>query len=884
MAQHSRGPRVVIVGLGVVGAAVADELVLRGWTDVTVVEQGPLFETGGSSSHAPGFVFQTSPNRAMTQLAQRTLRKLDGLSVNGEWVSKRVGGIELATTEERLRELRRRQGFAQSWGVPAQLIPPEQIAALWPGLDTTGLLGGLHTPTDAVVKGVRAVEFQARRAEAGGATLLPWTRVSAVNTSGSQVTGVQICPVDVEGSGVDTSETLPADVVLLCAGLWGPGMARDQLGLELPMLPVEHGFGFSLPVSTGVDAATEVVKPMLRHQDCAMYLREWGDRIAVGAYEHRPLPVTPDQIAAAEDFARTGIHPAVHPFTAEDFAPTWAEAQRLLPQLARGGEGAAGLDAARSFNGIFSFTPDGGPLLGPVPGTAGLWMAQSVWVTQSAGVGEVMADWMTTGDPGIDTHGLDLGRFDPAVVSSRWAQEQGEESYDEVYDIIHPKATTLRMRGLRTSAFHPRQQELGAVFESAAGWERPLWFESNQGLGEARLGDQPLPDRDAWSGRHWSPIAAREARHLREHVGLVDMSSLSRLQLHSTGHSTAVGTQPCTAVGTQPCTAVDADADPEGHGATAFLLDLHARGLLSRRPSRTVGGIVYALLLDERGRVLSDITLARTGPQSYHLGINGPLDTAWLRARIAEHQPAAGETLQLTDAGTGACGLGLWGPQARTVLQKLVAEDLSDEDFKFYRARQLRVAGVPVLALRLSYVGELGWELYAPAEFGRFLWDALMDAGQAQQIRPVGRRAFESLRLEKGFRLWGTDMTREHTPVEAGVDFAVTGEAAKKLAALGADVPRRRLQCLVLEDPAQVLLGHEPVFAPGGTDPLGYVTSADQGYTVGESIAYAWLEGSAQGAARSIGDPVEIACFGERLPAVVAAEPRFDPGSTRMRG
>lgn len=861
MAQHSKGPRVVIVGLGVVGAAVADELVLRGWTDVTVVEQGPLFETGGSSSHAPGFVFQTSPNRAMTQLAQRTLNKFDGLSVNGGWISKRVGGIELATTQERLLELQRRVGFAEAWGVPAELVSAEQIARLWPGLNTSGLLGGLHTPTDAVVKGVRAVELQARRAEAGGATLLPWTMVTAVDTAGSKVTGVQVCSVDAEHSGADAVRTLPADVVLLCAGLWGPGMGREQLGIELPMLPVEHGFGVSLPASTGVDEATEVVRPMLRHQDAAMYLREWGDRIAIGAYEHRPLPVAPEQIASAEDFARTGIHPAIHPFTPEDFAPTWAEAQRLLPHLVSQDPGMSGLDTARSFNGIFSFTPDGGPLLGPVPGTDGLWMAQSIWVTQSGGVGEVMADWMVTGDPGIDTHGLDLARFDRAVVSARWAREQGEESYDEVYDIVHPKATTLRMRGLRTSAFYGRHQELGAVFESAAGWERPLWFESNRQLGQAQLADRPLPDRDAWSSRGWSPIAAREARHVREHVGLVDMSSLPRLQLRSIDGS--VG-----------------GADADAHGATAFLLDLHSRGLLSRRPSKTVGGIVYALLLDERAGVLSDITLARTGRQSYHLGINGPLDAAWLEARIAEWRPAEAAGLQCADAATGSCGLGLWGPQARTVLQELVAEDLADEHFKFYRARQLRVAGVPVLALRLSYVGELGWELYAPAEFGGFLWDALIEADQSQQIRPVGRRAFESLRLEKGFRLWGADMTREHTPAEAGVDFAVTGEAAKKLASLGAGEPRRRLQCLVLQDPARVVMGHEPVFAPGSTDPLGHVTSAEQGYTVGESIAYAWLEGSDH----SIGDPLEIAYFGERLPAVVAAEPRFDPGSTRMRG
>ena len=864
MLQNLQGPRVVIIGLGVVGAAVADELVLRGWNNVTVVEQGPLFETGGSSSHAPGFVFQTSAHRAMTQLAQRTLDKLDGLQVRGEWVMKRVGGIELASSEARLQELHRRRGLAQSWGVPGELVSAEEVSRLWPGLNTEGLLGGFHTPTDAVVKSVRAVEFQAGRAQEGGARILPMTKVTGVCSHGGKVTGVEVRRVsggttDVGQQSEGDLETLPADLVIMCTGLWGPSVARDQLGIDLPMLPVEHGFGFSVPTHTGVDARTEVVKPMLRHQDFAMYLREWGDRIAVGAYEHRPLPVAPEDISGAEEFARTGIHPAIHPFTAEDFAPTWAEARRLLPQLAQSHEGMGGLDTARSFNGIFSFTPDGGPLLGPVPGTEGLWMAQSVWVTQSAGVGQVMADWVTTGDPGIDTHGLDLNRFDPAVISQRWAREQGEESYDEVYDIIHPKSSTLRMRGLRTSAFYPRHAQLGAVFESAGGWERPLWFESNKDLGQPMLGEVPLPPRDSWAARNWDPIASVEAVHMRTHVGLVDMSSLPRLTL--TGS--------------------------EAGEATAFLLELHSRGNLSRRPGKSVGSIVYALLLDERGGILSDITLARTGFDSYHLGINGSLDAAWLQEKIAQFgsvdaqaqgQPRSAP--QLRDASSGSCGLGLWGPAAREVLQSLVDEDLANEHFAFYRARSLRVAGVPVLALRLSYVGELGWELYAPAEFGAFLWDALYEAGQAHMIRPVGRRAFESMRLEKGFRLFGADMTREHTPTEAGVSFAVAGEAAARLAELGADEPRRRLVCLVLDDSATVLLGHEPVFTPAGTEPLGYVTSADQGFTLGLSIAYAWIDDPQLDA----GERLEIEYFGQRFAASIHAEPLFDPRSTRMRG
>lgn len=832
------GPRAVIIGLGVVGAALADELAMRGWTNIVAVDQGPLYVTGGSSSHAPGFVFQTGPNKAMAHLAQRTLDKLDGLEINGEWVAKRVGGIEIATTPERLDELARRHGFAESWGIPSRLIGPQEVCALWPGLDPEPILGGLHTPTDAIVKGVRAVEFQARRAQSTGVTLLPKTKVVGLVTEGSRVTGVRTLPV---GAPADAEpQLIPAEFVIAAAGLWGPGLSRDLLGFDIPMLPVEHGFAFSetLPQLRHIDEATEVIAPMIRHQGHAMYFREWGQRIAIGAYEHRPLPVAQQDIASAEEFDASGVHPAVHPFTEEDFAPTWAEAQKLVPWL-RGTE----LAAEKSFNGIFSFTPDGGPLLGPVPDIDGLWMAQAVWVTQSAGVAEVVADWITSGDPGMDTSGLDLSRFDPHVVSSRWAREQGEESYDEVYDIVHPKASTLRMRGLRTSAFYEREERLGAVFGAAGGWERPLWYDANAERSTPMLGETALPARQEWSARHWSPTAAVEARGLRESVGVVDMSSLPRVVLSGP------------------------DAEP--------LLN----SVLSRPVGKNPGTIVYGLLLSESGGILSDITVARL-KDSFHLGINGHQDTAWLRRKAAEFR----FDVTIADVSSGSCGLGLWGPQARRVLAQLADTDLSHEAFGFYKAREISVAGVPVLALRLSYVGELGWELYTPAEFGRFLWDALFDAGEPYGILPVGRRAFESLRLEKGFRLYGHDMTSEHTPAEAGLTFAVRGRAKETLATIGADRAHRKLVCLVLDDPSQVLMGHEPVYRPqaeGFTadEAVGYVTSADQGYTVGASIAYAWLPaGLAEPGAR-----VEIASFGDRYGAAVAVEPLYDPQGERMR-
>lgn len=817
MGVHAQ-PRVLIIGLGVVGAALADELTLRGLREVTVLDQGPLYVTGGSSSHAPGFVFQTNADRVMATLARRTLDKLDGAHLGDQWLLKRSGGLEIATTPERLQELRRRRGLAHAWGIPATLLGPEECAALWPGLDvaSAGVLGGLHTPTDGVVKSVPAVQWQAERALDRGARILGHTRVVGITTEAGRVTGVRVVPVP---AGDAEPEHLPADLVISCAGLWGPQVARDLLGFDLPMRPVEHGFGFSEPLDSlrgRIGPIEELQRPMLRHQDFSMYVREYVDRIGIGAYRHRPILVPEAEVASAEDFAVTGIHPAKHPLTWEDFEPSWLEAQRLLPEL----RGAAFGDG---FNGIFSFTPDGGPMLGPVAGTRGLWLAQAVWVSQSAGVAQVMADWIVKDDPGIDTHGLDYSRFDPALVTGTWSDARAADSYSVVYDVVHPHRPTPRLRGLRTSPFHDRQRELGAVFGETGGWERPLWFEANAPL----LAALPqVPEREGWAGEHWSPIAAAESHATRTAAVLYDMTALSRLEV-------------------------------SGPGATALL-----QRLLTRDVAAPLGGIRYALMLDAAGGVLSDVTVTRLGEERYQLGTNGNLDQVWITA----HAPAGVTVRALSGP---ECGLGLWGPNARAILASLTRDDVSPEGMRFYRAKQLDVAGAPALAQRMSYVGEMGWELYTGAEYGRWLWDALWEAGADHGLVAAGRLAFNSLRMEKGMRLYGTDLSREDSPTEAGLDFAVAGEGFLGAEALGERAARRRLVTLVLRDPDDVVLGNEGVYLPGGEAPIGRTTSADQGYELGRSIAYAWV--SADRAAP--GTALEIEYLGRRCPAEIAAEP-----------
>jgi glycine cleavage system aminomethyltransferase T/glycine/D-amino acid oxidase-like deaminating enzyme len=807
---------VVVIGAGIVGCAVADELTERGWTDVTVLEQGPLFRTGGSSSHAPGLVFQTTPNRTMTEFASYTVAKYSTLTLAGEWCFRQVGGLEVATTPERWRDLKRRHGWATSWGVDSHLRSPEECAALHPLLDPATVLGGFHIPGDGLAKPLRAAEAQARRAMARGATFLAEQQVTGIERAAGRVTGVRTA-----------TDHFPADVVLSCAGMWGPVLG-DLVDLVVPLVPMAHQYARTTPLPALAGRNTERLEaglPILRHQGADLYFREHVDRLGVGAYGHRPMPLSAGDIDGAVD-TETAM-PSERPFTPEDFEQSWADAVALLPALAD-----AKVDDG--INGLFSFTPDGSPLLGEHPDLRGFWIAEAVWITHSAGVARAMAEWLVDGQPRLDLHNCDLNRFEAPQLAPDYVLTRSCRSFVEVYDILHPLDPIVAPRGLRTSPFHDRQVELGAYFLEGAGWERPHWYEANADLPEV----DAIPARDEWAARHWSPIAGAEALVARSRVAMFDMTPLKRLEV-------------------------------TGPGALAFLQRL-TTNQLARKP----GAVVYTLLLGEDGGIRSDLTVARLAEDRFQVGVNGNLDLEWLRA----HLPDDG-SVQVRDSTPGTCCVGLWGPLARDVLQPLTRQDFSPA-MRYFTGRQAYIGSVPVTALRLSYVGELGWELYTTAELGRALWDTLWEAGQPHGIIAAGRSAFNSMRLEKGYRSWGVDMTTEHDPYEAGVGFAVRmdkGDFVGREALVGrsADTVTRTLTCLTT---ASAVLGGEPVFSQAG--PAGYVTSAAYGYTVGTHIAYAWLPADVA----VPGTDVWIDYFGERVPAVVAEEPLFDPGMSRLRG
>ncbi|MFG1864893.1 GcvT family protein [Microbispora bryophytorum] len=809
------GPRVVIIGAGVVGAALADEVSARGWTDVTVVDQGPVPATGGSSSHAPGLVFQINGSKTMTEMARYTVEKLCSLDLDGEPCFLQVGGLEVATSPERLAELHRRHGWATSWGVESRLLTPAECAELFPLLDPGAVLSGLHIPTDGVAKAVRAVEAQLRRARSRGVRVLDRHEVLDVRTEDGRVAGV-----------VTDQGEIPADVVVCCAGIWGPKVA-GMVGMPLPLTPLAHQLAWTGQVPDLAGREEEATLPILRHQDADLYYRQRFDGVGIGYYGHRPMPVSPEDLLSVDE---AEVMPSVMTFTPEDFEDAWTETQRLLP-----GTRAAKLD--EGINGLFSFTQDHMPLMGESPDVKGFWVAEAVWVTHSAGVGRAMAEWLVDGHcTSFDLHECDVNRFEPHQLAPDYVLARDCQNFVEVYDIIHPLQPMEEPRPLRLSPFHTRQRELDAFFLEAVGYERPQWYGANARLLEGR--DIPTPGD--WAARYWSPIVGAEAQASRESVALYDMTALKRLEV-------------------------------AGPGALAFL-----QRLTTGQMDKSVGSVTYCLLLDTDGGIRSDVTVARLGRDVFQVGANGNLDLDWFH----RHLPPDGSVM-VRDITAGTCCLGVWGPRARDLVQPLTDADFSNQGFRYFRAKKAYIGTVPVTALRLSYIGELGWELYTTADMGAKLWDTLWEAGQRHGIIAGGRGAFASLRLEKGYRSFGTDMTFEHDPYEAGLGFAVKTDKGdfigREALERRKENVRRRLACLTVDDPTQVVMGKEPVY--DGESAVGYVTSAAFGYTIGKGIAYAWLPAELATPGRTL----EIGYFDRRVTAVVAEEPLFDPAMERLR-
>ncbi|KAL3491050.1 hypothetical protein BJX62DRAFT_251508 [Aspergillus germanicus] len=832
----SPSQHIIIIGAGIVGANLADELVSRRCTNITVIEQGPLPLPGGSTSHAPGLVFQTSPSKTMTRFAQYTVEKLLSIKKDGQGCFNQVGGLEVATTVQRVEELKRKLGYAQAWGVEARIINKEECLEMYPLLDKGIVLAGLYIPSDGLALAARATGLLIERTRGAGVRYLERTVVKGIEKTDGRVTGVRTPDGIIAG-----------DIVVSCAGFWGVEVGAMG-GVSIPLLPLAHQYAKTTPVAAlegrevnrrpnGLNA----MLPILRHQDQDLYYREHGDRYGIGYYGHKPMPVVAASLGPAPDHVDDKNMPSRLEFTEEDFSPAWEESKKLLPAL-------RGSQIEDGFNGVFSFTPDGGPLIGQAPNLDGFYVAEAVWVTHSAGVARALAEILTQGWSTVDITDCELSRFEQVQLNSEYVSETSQQNFVEIYDIIHPMQPRESPRNLRTSPFYAQQVQFGAVFMEFGGWERPFWYEANAHLLQSLPTHWKHVERDPWSNRFYSPITAVEAWKTRNAVAMYDMSSFHRFIV-------------------------------SGPGAVALLQNL-TTGDVDTKP----GTILYTLLLNDNAGIRGDIFVTRLNETTYQIGANSATDFAYLsrEARYqSQHTPA--KRVQVHEITPNTCALGLWGPRALDILRSISTEDFSNNALPYMHSRSTTLASVPVTLFRKSYVGEFGWEIQTSADHGRRLWDALYKAGKPHGLIAAGRAAFNALRIEKGYRTYGTDLTTEHDPYEAGLAFAVDGRKKGDFVGKGALLERmkrpltRRLRCLIIENGVSIVMGKEPVFV--NNQPVGYVTTAAFGFSVRKPVAYAWLPaGVAEGVS------VEIEYFGRRIRATVTAEPVFDPEGKRLLG
>jgi 4-methylaminobutanoate oxidase (formaldehyde-forming) len=805
--------RAVIIGGGVGGTSIAYHLAERGWTDILLVDRAEL--TSGSTFHSAGLVGQLRSSVTLTTMMMygTDLYRRLAAETGTDPGWREVGSLRLASTPERFEELRRQAGWAKTFGLPLELISASEAQARFPLMTTEGVLGAVYLPTDGWLDPSGLALSLAAGARRRGVRIRPHTRVVAIGVDRGRVTGVTI---EYRGEREDVA----TEVVVNAGGMFAPEIAR-LAGVDVPIIPMAHEYLFTEPID-GVKPGL----PQLRDPDNLVYFREEVGGLCMGGYERHPAPWALDGIPAD--------------FNGKLLAPDWPRFEEIMAGAVRRVPAIAEAGINRMINGPEAFTPDNEFILGESE-VGGFFVAAGFCahgIAGAGGIGRQMASWIVDGEPELDLWRMDIRRFGPAYRSQAYTLARTTEVYATYYDIHYPNEERQAGRPLRVSPTYDLLGGLGAVFGEKAGWERPNWFESN-----AAAGDETLRPR-GWAGMHWSPAIGAEALATRRAAGLFDETSFAKLEV-------------------------------VGVGALAFLQRVCANDM-----DVSVGRIVYTQLLNSRGGIECDLTVTRVTASRFLIITGtavGQHDLGWLR----RHLPDDG-TVLINDITSGRVCFALWGPRARDILESVTRDDISDDAFPFLTARTITVGSVPVYALRVTYVGELGWELYAHTEFGLALWRTLWGAGRPHGLVAGGYRAIDALRLEKGYRVWSSDITPDETPYEAGLGFAVALEEGDfigrdALVAARAAGPRKRLRCLVLDDPLSVCLGNEPVRVEN--EIIGRVTSGGYGFAVERSIAYAYLPPDRA----AIGTRGEVEVFGDWIGFEVAREPLWDPDGARIR-
>ncbi|MGJ9413565.1 FAD-dependent oxidoreductase [Aeromicrobium sp. CF4.19] len=828
--------QVVVIGAGIVGNSLVHHLARLGWHDIVLIDKGPLPNPGGSTGHASNFIFPVDHSREITDLTLDSVRQYTELGV-----FTRSGGFEVARTEERMEELRRRMSSARAWGIESELVTPEQVKERVPFIETDELVGGFWTPSVGVVDSLRAGTLMREAAvESGALTVAPNVEVLEVLVEGGAIRGLRTDRGDIA-----------CDTVVVACGVWSPRIAA-MAGATIPLTPAVHQMISVGPIPQLAETDGEISFPIVRDMDTLCYERQHGADMEVGSYAHRAILHEPEEIPSID---QAKLSPTEMPFTADDFDPQLESALELMPDAL----GAEGAEIRYAINGLLSLTPDGAPVLGETPEVRGLWSAAAVWIKEGPGVGRAVAEQMTHGWSEIDIHHSDIARFHPHQRTRAHVRARTSEAFIKTYGIVHPGEQWESDRHKRLAPMHRQQQEQGAQFFEAAGWERPQWYGCNESL-LAEYGDAVMPRENEWDARWWSPIINAEHLAMRERAGIIDLSAFTIFDV--------VGPEALAAV--QRTVVVQADVAP--------------------------GRVIYTPVLDASGRFRSDLTVMRLADDRFRVvtgGAHGMADLKWFVDQ------ARGLAAGVVDQTTALTTIGLWGPRARDVLGELTDDDISATGFGFGRFRRIEVGSLDVLASRISYVGELGWELYVPMEQGAALWRVLHEAGGRHGAVPVGIGVYATTgRLEKGYRAFGFELDGERTVVEAGMQRPRVKEAdftGRDAYVAQRETPPARLMCTLAVDDhtsasgvRRYMLGGEPVLARDGsvlTDADGhhpYVTTAGSAPSLGRHLLMAYLPIEQA----VVGAELAVSYMEELYPVTVLSTDTtapFDPDNDRVR-
>ena len=829
--------RAVVIGGGVVGVSTLYHLAKLGFTDSVLLERREL--TSGSTWHAAGLLPLFNLSYSVGKLHQYSVGLYASLEAETQLSVgfARVSNIRLATTKDRMDEYHYYAGVARTIGIDVRFLTADQVKEIWPLCNTEGVIGAIQHPEDGYIQPADLTQALAKGARQRGATIYRNTTVTAITQLAS---GEWLVSTD-QGD-------ITCEHVISCSG----NFARQtgaMVGLDIPVIPVEHQY----IVTEQHPAITERKKQglpemgVLRESDASYYMREEAGGLLLGPYEHGAPACYVDGPAANSEYE-------LFPDALERLEPYILAAMERVPAF-----GEVGIK--KVYNGAIAYTPDGSPIVGPAWGLKNFWLNEghSFGVTAAGGAGWQLAHWIVDGEPTIDMMGVDPRRFGD-YAGRGFLIEKNEEAYAKVFTVHYPDEEREAARALRRTPCYDRMKVLGAVFGSVFGWERPNWFApEGYALGEADLAkpdvllndNHPVlpgePIREKWSFRrsNYFKHVGNECRHVHEKVGLQDMSAFAKCEI-------------------------------SGPGAEAWLDQL-----LTNAVPKKVGRISLSYLLTTKGGVRAEFTVYKMAPQRYYLVSAGAFerhDHDYLKKAMPNDGSVSFERL------TTAMGvLVLAGPCSRDVLKKLSDTDLSNEAFPWLTGKRISIGVAPVDALRVNFIGELGWEIHHPIEMQNYIFDRLMEAGAGFDIRPFGIRAMTLMALEKSYKLIPRELSIEYSAFESGLDRFVslkkqTFHGRDALLAWKENGLANKLVTMEVHGVTDAdARGSEAIYV--GDEIVGRATSGGYGWRVGKSLALAMIRPDLA----TVGAAFEIAILGHRHKATIIEDSPFDPENAALR-